>query len=348
MIPGMLPLAVRRGTMPPMGARRQRSAHREHTSISPGSGLTGPRRQHRHRCVVDVQCVRRYHRVGQCIDERLQGRRGRPNPAGKGRGFQADTFAGEDLGLAIEGEMVVVLGNDDMGQQPGAGRAAGNRVIGDRRRDNRIANPARQFLADVPNHFEAAGYVIEGLGDVFRRSGAAPLHKFGQLHGAECQRLFAREVVWQWPTGRLLRFGRVLDRGGDNPRGGGEPLGPVFFQALDLPARAARPRAPASPRSGRTRPADSAPAGTSTGDFRLGGQRVLRHRGDNPLQRFRLIRQLIRGNRHHRVESDPVILLRDKILPQSLCRTQPGSSGFQIRCGMRQSMRSSSMPSCSA
>jgi hypothetical protein len=30
-----------------------------------------------------------------------------------------------------------------------------------------------------------------------------------------------------------LRFGCALDRGSDNRRGGGEPLGLVLFQALD-------------------------------------------------------------------------------------------------------------------
>jgi hypothetical protein len=60
--------------------------------------------------------------------------------------------------------MVVVLGDDDMGQEPYAGPAAGNRVIGCRRRNDGVAGPARHLLADVPDHFEAAGQVIEGLG----------------------------------------------------------------------------------------------------------------------------------------------------------------------------------------
>ena len=53
-----------------------------------------------------------------------------------------------------------------MRQEPRTGTAAGNRVIGYRRRHDGIAGPARQLLADMPDNFEAAGHVIEGLGNV--------------------------------------------------------------------------------------------------------------------------------------------------------------------------------------
>jgi hypothetical protein len=62
--------------------------------------------------------------------------------------------------------MIVVLGDHDMGQEPGAGAAAGNRVIGRRCRDDAVAGPARELGADVPDHLEPARHVIERLGDV--------------------------------------------------------------------------------------------------------------------------------------------------------------------------------------
>jgi hypothetical protein len=52
----------------------------------------------------------------ESIDERLQRRRSRSNPTGQGRGLQAHPVAGEDLGLTIEGQMIVVFRDDDMGQ----------------------------------------------------------------------------------------------------------------------------------------------------------------------------------------------------------------------------------------
>ena len=50
------------------------------------------------------------------VDQRLQRRRRGTNPAGQGRGLQADPVTGEDLGLAVKRQVVVVLRDDDMGQ----------------------------------------------------------------------------------------------------------------------------------------------------------------------------------------------------------------------------------------
>ena len=100
------------------------------------------------------------------VDQRLQRRRGRPDPAAQGRGLQDHPVAGEDLGLAIERQVVVIFRHDDMGEQPCSGAAAGDRMVGRRRRHHHLANPARQLLANVPDNLEAARYVIEGLADL--------------------------------------------------------------------------------------------------------------------------------------------------------------------------------------
>src|SRR4051794_11452472 len=44
--------------------------------------------------------------------------------------FQFDALAGEDLGLSVQRKVVVVLGDDDVGEQSRSGAAAGNGVIG--------------------------------------------------------------------------------------------------------------------------------------------------------------------------------------------------------------------------
>jgi len=110
-----------------------------------------------------MQCVRAHHIGRQRVDQRLQRRRGGADPAGQGRGFQGDAVAGEDLGLAIERQVIVELRHDDMRQQTGSGAAAGNRMVGRRRGNDRVAGPAGELFADVPNHLEAAWDVIEGL-----------------------------------------------------------------------------------------------------------------------------------------------------------------------------------------
>ena len=90
---------------------------------------------------------------GEGIHQRLQRRRGGADPAAQGRGLQAHPFAGEDLGLAVERQMIVIFRHDDMGEQPCSGATAGNRVVWRRRRHDHLADSAGQLLADVPDHF---------------------------------------------------------------------------------------------------------------------------------------------------------------------------------------------------
>jgi hypothetical protein len=48
------------------------------------------------------QGVRGHHVTGERVDQRLQRRRGRTDPARQGRGLQFDILAGKELGLAIK------------------------------------------------------------------------------------------------------------------------------------------------------------------------------------------------------------------------------------------------------
>ena len=181
-----------------------------------------------------------------------------PTQPDKRRGFQLDAFAGEDLGLAIERQVIIVLRDGDMREQAGAGPPAGDRVIGCRRCHDRVAGPARQLLAHMPDHLKAAGHVIEGLGDLFAdpAQGAAAM-RAGEAAGCSTS-----------SRGRCSGNGR---RAGFCLPSRPLPPPPARRQPaarLDRPpgprspTRAARPRAPASPTNARTRPAGSAPAGS--------------------------------------------------------------------------------------
>jgi len=160
---------------------------------------------------------------GEGVDQRLQRRRSRPDPAAQGRGLQAHPVAGEDLGLAIERQVIVIFRHDDMGKQPCSGAAAGDRMVWRRRRDHPVAGPARQFLANVPDDFEAAGHVIEGLGHVI-----GDLAQCAAATGTGAWRGMAQILSWQMLRQRaprwLLRFGRGLDRRGHCRQGGCQPL----------------------------------------------------------------------------------------------------------------------------
>ena len=128
--------------------------------------------------------------------------------------------------------MIVVLRDNDMGKEPRAGAAAGNRVIGRRRRNDGVASPARQLLADMPDHLEAAGHIIECLGDLLADP---PQRTAAGWTGAGCgvDHVLARQVLRQRTACRLVRLHRALDRSGHHRRGGREPLGLVGFQPFD-------------------------------------------------------------------------------------------------------------------
>ena len=65
------------------------------------------------------------------------------------------------------------------------------------------------------------------------------------------------------------------------------------------------------------------------GDLRLGGDRILHQRGDDPLQAVEIIGQLIGRDRHPIIESRPWPFGLSKTAGDSLCRGSPG----QLRLG---------------
>src|SRR5205823_1962397 len=65
------------------------------------------------------------------------------------------------------------------------------------------------------------------------------------------------------------------------------------------------------------------------GDLRLGGDRVLRHRGNDTLQRVEIVGQLIGRDRHPIIESRPWPFGLSKTTGDSLCRSfiRPAPAG---------------------
>ena len=53
----------------------------------------------------------------QCVDQRFECYRRGADPTGQGRGFQANALAGEDLGLTVQGQVIVELRHDDVREQ---------------------------------------------------------------------------------------------------------------------------------------------------------------------------------------------------------------------------------------
>jgi len=160
--------------------------------------------------------------------------------------------------------------------------------------DHNVANPARQFLTNVSDDFEAAGHIIEGLGhiigDLAQRAAATGT-------GAWCGMapILSWQVLRQRAPRWLLRLGCGLDR---RRRGGREPLRLVGLQRLErqlellgLARQLLRGTAELGPPV--TRQLEFQP-----GDLGLGRERILRHRSDEALQRSEVIGQIVGGDRH--------------------------------------------------
>ena len=113
--------------------------------------------------------------------------------------------------------------------------------------------------------------------------------------------ILSGQMFRQWAACRLLRLGRSRDR----RRCCREPLRLVGFQRLqrqlellDLARQLLRETAKLGPSI--TRQLEFQP-----GDQGLGGQRMLRHRGDDAAQRCGVVGQGVGRDRHARSGSDP-------------------------------------------
>ena len=248
----------------------------------PGFGLAGARRQYRDRGVVDVQVVAGEDVGGQGIDQWLECRRRRPDPAGQGRGLQAHPVASEDLGLAIEWQVVVVLRDDDVSEQSRSGPPARDCVVWRRRRDHRVAGPAGQLFANVADHLETARHVIEGLGhlvaDLAQRAAAA-----GTGAGRGVPQILSGQVLRQWAPRRLLRLGRGLDCRAGRRRCRRELFRLVSLQGLERQLELLGLARQLLRGTAKLDPPIPCQLEFQPSDLGLGGQRILRHSGDDAL-----------------------------------------------------------------
>jgi len=112
------------------------------------------------------------------------------------------------------------------------------------------------------------------------------------------------QVFRQWAARRLVRFGRGLDGRRDRRRCRCEPLRLVGLQGLErqlelLGLARQLLRGTAELGAPVTRQLEFQP-----GNLGLRGQRILRHRGDDPLQRGEVVGQIVGCDRHAGSGSD--------------------------------------------
>ena len=96
----------------------------------------------------------------------------------------------------------------------------------------------------------------------------------------------------QRTPGRLLRFTSRFDHRRHDGRSRDDPLGLVGFQRLDRQLELLGVARQLLRRAAELGPPVSRQLKAQFGDLRLGGDRVLHHRGDDPLQGVEIIGQL--------------------------------------------------------
>jgi hypothetical protein len=150
------------------------------------------------------------------VGERREQRGGLADPVGEGGAVEVEPVALEDLGLAIERQVVGVLADQDMGEQARARAAALDGAGRQRRLDEALAAGAGQPRADDPVHDKAAGDVLQLLGHVLADP-AQPAAAVGAGIGCRAEfHLHPRDVVRDRTTPRSVL---LLDVGQAQPRG---------------------------------------------------------------------------------------------------------------------------------
>ena len=149
-----------------------------------------------------------------CV-QRLQPPAGAADPAGQGRAVEIDALAGEDLRLTVQRQVVAILADQNVGDQPRRSQALCDRPLGRRRLVDRAAAAATVFGAADTQHTQASRYIVQHLADrladLVHRPAAA-----GTGAGADVQRhILTRQMVRQVGavarcTPGLLLFARYL------------------------------------------------------------------------------------------------------------------------------------------
>src|SRR5205085_11716202 len=177
----------------------------------------------------------------------------------------------------------------------------------------------------MPDHLEPAGHVIERLGDVFADP---PQRTAAVWTGAGCgmKYVLTRQLCRQRASRRLLCFDRALDYGCYAWRGSREQLGLIGLQCLDRQLELLGLMGQLLRRTPELRPAIASELEAQLGDLGLSRDRILRHRGDDLLQRLRVVRQLIGRERHSLIESHRPPFDAAEARADSLCRISPPAS----------------------
>ena len=150
------------------------------------------------------------------FSERFQQGRRFADPVGQGRAVEVEPFAAEDLALPIEWQVVGIFVDQRMGQKARAGATTFDGAGRQWSLHKPFTTGAGQPGPDDPVHEEAAGHILQLLGDILPDPAQATT-TVGTGNGAWGQfNLHARDVVRDRTA---LGFVLLLDVGQLHPRG---------------------------------------------------------------------------------------------------------------------------------
>jgi hypothetical protein len=169
---------------------------------------------------------------------------------------EVEAVAGVDLALPVQRQMIAIFRDQQMRQHAGGGATARRRHRWRRRLGDRVAAPAGVFRADMADHPEPAGDIVENFGDVFAKPGhvaaasrTEPCPRAGGGAGPIVHRFvhdrMPRQVVRQglalWPVCFPDRKRPVFGRGLADLFGfAGFQLLEPQFELLDVPGQSLR------------------------------------------------------------------------------------------------------------
>jgi hypothetical protein len=112
---------------------------------------------------------------GEPVGQRLEKPSGPADPVGKGAAVELDAAAGVDRRLPVQGLMIAILGDEDLGQDARARPTALDRQRRHRRLVDALAGPAGEARPDVADYPKLRRLVPEDFADVLadRMQGAA-------------------------------------------------------------------------------------------------------------------------------------------------------------------------------
>src|SRR6185312_2661076 len=179
---------------------------------APGLGASAARIEHRDRRIIGEQGPGAEHVRGDPGLQGLQPPDRTTYPVRERRTIEFDAMPGKDLALSVQGQVVAILGDEDVREKPWCGQTLGDRALRSRRLVNRSARATAVARSTDADDAQPRRDMIEHLADRLAdhvqgaaTAWACPVLDIDQLVLTGQMRRQARPVDVQPATGRLLR-----------------------------------------------------------------------------------------------------------------------------------------------